>query len=266
MFPAIILSLREGLEAALIIGILISVLTRLRQDGLKPVIWRGAGAAALLSILAALVLELIGAEFEGRAEEIFEGVVMLLAAGILTYMVFWMRSRTRGMQTELESGVKSAVLASSSRALFFLAFLAVFREGMELALFLLATRLASNPQQILIGALIGLAGAALLGWLVYTSTRKLDLKRFFQVTNVLLVLFAAGMVGMAIGEFNEAGLIPALVQPLWDLSAYLPQTSLPGQFLRALVGYTAAPSLSAAAAYGVFILVITGLLRRPAAS
>jgi high-affinity iron transporter len=142
MFPSFLLSLREGMEAALIIGIIFGVLQRLHRGELKPVVWYGVGIAILLSLAAGMGLNLLGLKFEGQLEEAFEGIAMLLAAAILTWMILWMQSRGGEIQSNLEAKTAHASLNRGSSALFFLAFLAVFREGVELALFLMAARMA----------------------------------------------------------------------------------------------------------------------------
>ena len=196
MFASFLLSLREGLEAALIIGIVLGVLVKLKRTDLNGVVWRGVGLAALLSLLAAIALNLLGMEFEGKGEEIFEGVAMLLAAGVLTWMILWMQNHGGTLKSEIEEQTNQATLEKGQKALFALAFLAVFREGIELALFLLAARLTSSPLQTISGALLGLSGAAVLGWILFTSTMRLSLRNFFGATNILLVIFAAGLVGV----------------------------------------------------------------------
>jgi len=140
MLASLFLSLREGLEAALIIGIVLGVLFKLKRVDLKKQVWIGAGYAVLASLIIAFMLNLLGLEFEGRGEEIFEGVAMLLAAGVLTWMIFWMHNSAGNLKQEIEAQTRDAVQSKSGRALFMLAFLAVFREGVELALFLLAVQ------------------------------------------------------------------------------------------------------------------------------
>ena len=211
MLPSFLLSLREGLEAALIIGIVLGVLYKIQRPDLKPVVWGGAISAIILSIAAAVLLKKLGAEFEDTAEEIFEGVAMLLAGGILTWMIFWMRSHADTFKTDLEANVHQATLRSGMGAIFILGFLSVAREGLELVLFLVAAQMTSDGLQTLLGALIGLGTAILIGWIIFATTRNLSLKRFFQVTNVLLILFAAGLVAHGIHEFNEAGIIPPII-------------------------------------------------------
>ncbi len=269
MLASFLLSLREGLEAALIIGIVLGVLLKIKRTDLNKNVWLGAGAAAALSAIVALTLNLVGMEFEGRAEEIFEGIAMLLAAGVLTWMIFWMHRSSRTLKSEIEAQTNAAVHGKSFNALFALAFLAVFREGIELALFLLAVQTASSPAQTLIGALLGLAGAAVLGWLLFNSTRKLSLRGFFSVTNVLLVIFAAGLVGLGVHELNEAGIIPAVIEHVWDINGILSDKSEFGLLLKALVGYNGNPSLTEVIAYLLYMVGIGTFLltrRQPAVS
>ncbi len=264
MLASFLLSLREGLEAALIIGIVLGVLVKLQRSDLNRVVWRGAGAAAALSVVAAVALNLLGMEFDGTGEEIFEGLAMLFAAGVLTWMIFWMHRSARTLKTEIEAKTSETLHDKGTRGLFALAFLAVFREGIELALFLLAAGQTSSPLQTLIGALAGLAGAAVLGWLLFRSTRKLSLRGFFQVTNVLLIIFAAGLVGVGIHEFNEAGIIPSVIEHVWDLNGVLNEKGEIGLLLKALVGYNGNPSLTEVIAYLAYLggIIPILLLRR----
>ena len=256
MLASFLLSLREGLEAALIIGIVLGVLLKIKRADLNSVVWRGVGVAALLSILAAVLLNLLGMEFEGKGEEIFEGVAMLLAAGVLTWMILWMKNHGGNLKNEIEEQTNLAAIGGGQKALFALAFLAVFREGIELALFLLAARLTSSPLQTLSGALLGLLVATILGWVLFTSTMKLSLRGFFSATNVLLIIFAAGLVGLGVHEFNEAGVIPPMIEHVWDINNILSDKSEMGLLLKALVGYNGNPSLTEVAAYVLYLATI----------
>ena len=253
MLASFLLSLREGLEAALIIGIVLGVLLKLKRTDLNGVVWRGVGLAALLSLIAAIALNLLGMEFEGKGEEIFEGVAMLLAAGVLTWMILWMKNHSGTLKNEIEAQTNQAALGTGQKALFALAFLAVFREGIELALFLLAARLTSSPLQTMSGALLGLLIAGILGWILFTSTRKLNLRNFFSTTNILLIIFAAGLVGLGVHEFNEAGVIPSVIEHVWDINGILSDKGEVGLLLKALVGYNGNPSLTEVAAYLLYL-------------
>lgn len=259
MLPSYILSLREGLEAALIIGIVLGALRQIHRRELASSIWAGAGSAALLSLLTAILLTLLGLELKDPAEAIFEGITMLLAAGILTWMIFWMSQRARSMKAELESGVLRAS-KSGKWSLFGLAFIAVLREGVELALFLTAATFSSSARQTILGALLGLGTALLLGWSFFATTIRLDLRRFFQMTGCLLLVFAAGLVGRGVGEGVEVGWIPAIIEHVWNLGGVISAESVLGQTLGALFGYTASPSLTQVLAYAAYIgTVLFGL-------
>jgi len=268
MLPSYLLSLREGLEAALIIGIALGALRKIRRTDLSPAVWIGTSSAAIVSALAAVWLTTLGLSLEGKAEEIFEGITMLLAAGILTWMIFWMNRQGRFIKAELEEGVNRAAATTGKRAMFSLAFVAVVREGIELALFLTASffvgtvaEIAVNTIQTLAGAILGLGTAALLGWTLFATTVRLDLRRFFQVTGVVLILFAAGLVAHGVHEFNEVGWIPALIEHVWDVNAIVDETSLPGELLKTLFGYNGNPSLTEMLAYLAYMAAVGVALR-----
>jgi high-affinity iron transporter len=266
VLPSYLLSLREGLEAALIIGIVLGALRKIHRQDLNRVVWSGTLSAAAISFMVAMILQGVGASLEGTAEGVFEGTTVFLAAGVLTWMVFWMHHQSRTIKSSLELGVRHAVSQSGVRALFFLAFLAVLREGVELALFLTATTFALNAQQTLIGAALGLGTAVLLGWSLFATTIRLDLRRFFQITGALLILFAAGLVAYGVHEFNEIGWIPSLVEHVWDINFFLSEQSTLGLMLKALFGYNANPSLTEVLAYISYFAAITIGLRHSRAT
>jgi high-affinity iron transporter len=269
MLPTYLLSLREGLEAALIIGIVLGALSKIRRADLSPAVWLGVLSAVAVSILTAVLLTSFGMSLEARAEQIFEGITMLIAAGILTWMIFWMRKQARFLKSELEAGVNKAAASTGKRAMFWLAFIAVVREGVELALFITAaffagdqTQVTSNIIQTLAGTILGLGTAVLLGWTLFATTVRLDLRRFFQVTGILLILFAAGLVAHGVHEFNEVGWIPAIVEHVWDVNAIVDENSVAGQLLKTLFGYNGNPSLTEMIAYFAYLIVVTILWRR----
>jgi high-affinity iron transporter len=254
-----LLTLREGLEAALLIGITLVVVTRLSPSTPRRGIWAGVAAATAVSIVVALVLQAFGAKLEGRAEQIFEGVTMLLAAAVLTWMILWMQGRGRGLRSALEADVAAALQTRGAWALFLIAFAAVLREGVETALFLTAASMAGSTAATYAGAAVGLTAAAVLGWVLYATTLRLDLRAFFTVTSILLILFAAGLVAHAAHEFNEAGVLPGVIEPVWDLNPVLPEDSPVGATLRILVGYNGNPSLTEVIAYLVYLVVLVWL-------
>ncbi len=260
MIASFLLALREGLEAALIVGLTIGVLTKMKRREQMPAVWTGVGAATAVSLIVALILHQVGAELEGAAEQIFEGVTMFLASAVLTWMIFWMARQGRQVQDELQADVKMALVRGGRWGLFAIAFFAVVREGIETALFLTAAAMTSSAQQVLIGGLAGLAAAAFLGWLLFATAVRLNVRRFFQVTSVLLILFAAGLMAHGIHEFNEAGLIPAVIEHVWDINHILDENSVVGLTLKALFGYNGNPSLTEILGYlGYYVAIILGL-------
>ena len=249
MTAAALITLREGLEAALIVGILLGYLAKIGQGDRRAFIWGGVVVATLASLLLATLVQILGLNLEGRAEQIFEGATMFLAVGVLTWMIFWMRYQARLLKNELERGVQQAVATGRNIGLFSLAFIAVFREGVETALFLSAAAFASPGQGTLTGAALGLAVAVLLGYLIYASTVRLNVRTFFNVTSVLLLLFAAGLLSHGIHEFQEAGLVPTVNEQVWDTNHLLDEASPTGELLKALFGYNGNPSLEEVAGY-----------------
>lgn len=208
MLPTFIIGLREGLEAALIVGIVAAFLGQQgRRDALRQV-WIGTIAAVVLCIGIGVTLELVSRELPQRQQEGLETVVGFIAVGMVTYMVLWMRSHARGMKHELEGHAASALATGSARALVAMAFLAVMREGFETAVFLLATfQHSTNPLAGGIGALLGILCAVAVGWAIFKGGLKLDLGRFFFVTGLVLVVIAAGLVMASLRTAAEAGWI-----------------------------------------------------------
>lgn len=263
MIAALVLAFREGLEAALILGIVLGVLRRVGRRDQEKMVWLGAGLAALLSLGAGIGLYALGIGFEGQAEEIFEGLAVLLAAGVLTWMIFWMDKQGRHIQAELEQDVRRVAMGGGTWAIFSLAFLAVLREGIELALFLMAATFSATAAGTLSGGLLGLGLAAMAGGLIFATTARLDVRVFFRVTSILLIFFAAGLVAHGVHELNEAGLIPAVIEHIWDTNPVLDENSGAGQILKALVGYNGNPSLTEVVAYaGYWVVVLLALRRR----
>ncbi|GER80509.1 MAG: FTR1 family protein [Anaerolineales bacterium] len=260
MLPSYLLSLREGIEAALIIGIVLGALRQMRRTELVPTVWAGTLAAVALSILGGVLLTMLGLSFEGAGEQIFEGITMLLAAALLTWMIFWMSRTARTLKSEIESEVHKAAFGAGKRAVFFVAFLAILREGIELALFLTASVFATDTVQTLVGAILGLGTSILLGWSMFAAIIRLDLRRFFQVTGFLLILFAAGLVAHGVHEFSEVGWIPSVIEHVWDVNAFINEDSTFGLLLKALFGYNGNPSLTEVLAYlAYFVAVFFGL-------
>jgi high-affinity iron transporter len=260
---AALLTTREGLEASLIVGIVLAYLAKTDNRQHMRVVWAGVAAAVLVSILTGALLFFTIGELEGRAEQIFEGVAMFSAVGVLTWMIFWMRRQAMGIKRDLESRVQGAVAAGSAVGLASVVFFAVLREGWETALFLFAISESSTPGVTAVGAVIGLVVAVTLGVLLYRGSRRLDLRQFFTVTGILLIVFAAGLLAHGIHEFQEAGLLPETVEHVWDTNALVGEDSTAGEFLTALVGYNGNPSLLEVVAWATYLVAALVFFLRP---
>jgi high-affinity iron transporter len=256
MLSAYLITLREGLEMSLIVGILLAYLARTGHRREFPIIWAGVAGAAVVSAIAGTAIFVIAGEFTGRAEQLFESAALLTAVAVLTYMIFWMRRQAITIRSELQARMSQALQSGSRTALVVLTVVSVGREGIETALFLFATIRASSSLAASVGAALGLATAVLLGWLLYRGTYRLDLRAFFNITSGLLLLVGAGLFTRAVGELHEAAIVPALVEHVWSSEGMLHQGSLAGSLLRALFGYTSSPSLLQVILYLLYLAVV----------
>ena len=256
MTAAFFLMLREGLEAALIVGIIAAYLVKVgRRDALAKV-WLGVGAAVALSVGAGvLVISTVG-RLPLVVQETFEGVAAIIAVAVLTWMLFWMRRQGRAMKGELERGVDAALAVGSTTALAGLAFFAVVREGLETVLFLFAIWSSSGDVAgLLFAALAGLAAAVAIGYAIFAMGVRVDLRKFFTITGVVLIFVSAGLVSFAIAEFTEAGLLP-VTQTAFDLGTTLPETSPLGSLLAGLFGYRSAPTVLQVIGYLAYLIPV----------
>lgn len=260
-----VIGLREGVEAALIVAIVLSYLVRTGHGGKASQVWAGAGLAALVSILAgALIVATVG-EFEEPYEQYFEAAMMLVAAGVVTWMLFWMRRQAAAIRGELHAAVDRAVTEGATLGLAVLAFTAVIREGLETSVFLAAslTSAGTSAGSTAAGALLGLAAAVGIGWLFYTGSRRVDLRSFFRWTGIALVFIAAGLLSHAVHELVEVGVIPFGTQTAFDISAVLSDEEGIGQFLRAIFGYSAAPEVVTLVVHVAYLVVVLAMYLRP---
>ena len=255
MSQAFVIALREGLEAALIIAMILAYLRRVDYPRGIPAVWWGVGGAVVMSVAAAGLIFTLGAALEGRAEELFEGVAMLLAVGVLGWMVVWMKRQARHVRGHLEAQVQAALHGGSVVALAALAFVAVGREGLETALFLFAASETATPLETLAGAIVGLSIAVFLGVAFARGSRLLNLRAFFNVTGVLLIFIAAGLLARATHELQEAGVVPILVEHIWDINDVLSDGAGVGSFMKGILGYNGNPSVVEAMAYGLFLVI-----------
>ena len=212
--------------------------------------------AALASLLAAIMLNLLGMEFEGRSEEIFEGVAMLLAAGVLTWMIFWMRGNARGIASELHGKIDAAI-DQSGVALAVIAFVAVAREGFETVLFLLGAETSSaSGAEVVVGGLIGLAIASVLGYLFFLGSDRVDLRKFFNWTGLLLILFAAGLFAKGVHEFREFFEFEGAwySDSVWNITSGPLHEGTTFDFLKGLFGWSDHPERIRFVSYFVYLI------------
>lgn len=254
-----VLMLREGLEAALIVGIIAAYLVKIgRRDALPPV-FAGVGAAIGLSIAAGVIIVLTIGRLPLVVQETLEGAAGLAAVAVLTWMLFWMRRQGRAIKGELETGVQNALAAGSTAALVGLAFIAVIREGLETVLFLLAIGSSAGASIGTIGAgLLGLAAAVAIGYAIFAAGVRIDLRRFFTITGTILIFVSAGLMAFAVAELGEAGWF-VNAGKAFDLNGVLPASSPLGTLLAGLFGYRATPTpleLLAWAAYLIPVLIL----------
>ena len=250
------ITLREGLEMSLIVGIILAYLARTGHRREFGAIWAGVAGAVGVSALAGGIILVTAGEFSGRGEQLFEALAMLTAVAVLTYMIFWMRRQAATMRSDLQSRLSDALRVGSGGALVVLTVASVGREGVETALFLFATARASAALPALAGAVLGLGCAVLLGALIYRGSYRLNLRTFFNVTGLLLLLVGAGLFVRGIGELQEAGLVPPLIPHMWNTGAVVPETSTMGSLLQAVLGYISAPSLVQVTLYLGYLAVV----------
>jgi high-affinity iron transporter len=268
MIASFFIAFREALEAALIVGIVLGYLARTGQTRYRRVVYLALGAAVAASLAGAALFNTLAGGFTGRAEQIFEATTMLIGAGLLTTMILWMMGQRR-VAEELREQVATTVAGAHRLGLFALVFVSVLREGIESVIFLGAASFAAGGNN-LAGAVAGLLAAGLLGYAIFAGSMRLDLKKFFTVTSILLILFAAGLVAQGVHELQEAHILPAIVEHVWDVNPALnPDGSYPlfhedgalGSILKALFGYDGDPSLLEVASYLVYLSLAFSLWR-----
>ena len=256
MGAAFLITLREGLEVSLVLAILVAYLVKSdrRQD--VPAVWQGTGVAAGGCLVVGIVIYALIGGLHGTANQIVEGSIATAAAVVLTWMIFWMRANARTIGADLRGKVDAATTTS---ALVAIAFVATVREGLETVLFLLSAETGSSSgAEVVLGGVLGLVVAAVLGYLIYRGGNRLNLKRFFQVTGILLILFAAGLVGKAFHEFREAlGLESGLlIDPVWTVESGLWASGTFYDFMKGFFGWHKETELIRLLAYFAYLVPV----------
>ena len=266
MLVPFLIMLREGIEAALIVGIIASYLKQTGRGQWMPAVWIGVFLAAALALLVGGGLELVSAEFPQKQQELFEGVVGLVAVGILSSMVFWMRKVARSIKHSLHASLDLALTGSRHQvtALIAMVFFAVAREGLETVFFLLAVFQQSEGPAAPIGALLGLVLAIIVGWLIYTGSMRLNLGAFFRWTGLFILVVAAGILANSVQALHEAGAWNHLQTVLFDISTTLPMDGPLGSVLAGMFGYQDAPTVSTLGAYLIYLTVALVMFFTPA--
>ncbi len=264
--------LREGVEAALIVAIICAYLARTGNARQFGKIWLGVGAAVAASVALGAAIYVTVGGLDEPYEQIFEGLTLLVAAAVVTWMLFWMRRQASSVKGDLQRAVDRTLTEGTGWGLAVLAFTAVIREGLETALFLVGQATAAvgasgaeGALAVLVGALVGLGVAVALGYGFYRGSQALNLPTFFRWTGVLLIFIAAGLLSHAVHEFVEIGWISVGTSPAFDVGAVLPHDQGIGLFLGAIFGYTSSPEWVTFLAWATYIVVVLALYLRPVA-
>lgn len=262
MGAALLITLREGLEISLVVAIIAAYLVKTGRSSYLPAMWVGVAAAVVASIATGLLFKAAIGEFEGTWEQAIEGTLAFLAVGVLTWMIFWMRRNARNLSGELHSKIDAA-LANSPAALTVIAFVAVGREGFETALFLLGAETSSSSgAAVVVGGLIGLAIATAIGLAFYRGSARVDLRRFFKATGLLLILFAAGLFAKGVHELRELLELESsiIADPVWEVtSGPLAEGATLHDFLKGLFGWSPHPERIRVVAYLAYLIPVAWL-------
>ncbi|WP_308344379.1 iron uptake transporter permease EfeU [Streptomyces sp. ISL-94] len=260
MFGNYLIGLREGLEASLVVCILVAYLVKTeRRDALRPV-WLGIGIACGLSLVFGAMLEFGTQELTFEAQELLGGSLSIISVGLVTWMVFWMKRTARHLKAELHGKLDTA-LAMGTGALVATAFLAVGREGLETALFVWASVRASGEGSSapLIGVLLGIATAIVLGYLFYRGALKINLAKFFRWTGGMLVVVAAGVLAYGVHDLQEARFLGGLNDRAFDISGAIPPDSWYGTLLKGVFNFQPDPTVLQLAVWALYLVPVLAL-------
>ena len=269
MISDFIITFRETLEAALIVGIILSYLVKTRKEKYNNIVYLGVSFAIIASIIGAYLFNLLAGGFEGTAEQLFEGITMLIGAFLLTFMIIWMLEQ-KHIAAELHKKVDKEIDEKHRAGLFSLVFISVFREGIETVIFLRAAASLENGTSM-VGALSGILAAVVLGYIIFVIGKKVNLKLFFNATSAMLILFAAGLTAHSVHEFEEAGVLPSIIEHVWDINPpvnadgtypLLHERGAIGSIAVGLFGYNGNPSLLEVISYITYIIIVAILIRR----
>ena len=259
MLSTFIIALREGLEASLIVGILVAYLVKSGRKAFLAPLWAGVALAVLVSLATGAFLTFTSTELSPRGEEFFAGTTSFLAVGFVTWMVFWMKRTARHLKGQLEGQMSTAVLAGPL-ALAAAAFFAVVREGLETSLFIYANfKTVSSTPSATVGLALGLGLAIALGYLIYRSSIKINLSKFFNYTGIALVVVAAGVLSYGIHEYQELGWLPGADFFIWDVTSWMPKESLVASVLGGTIGFDTTTSWLQFILWATYLTVVLSI-------
>ena len=269
MLATLVIFLREGIEASMIVAILLAYLNRVGQRRYFRDVFIGVGAALALAAGGGVAAYLTIRQYDGsRVQTIFETGTYLLAAVVLTYMTFWMRGHARGLSGELRARADAAMTRGARTGLALLAFQAVGREGLETVVFTLAIIFSTSAQGALAGAVTGLAVSLVIAFFIYRLGHKLNLSRFFTVIGALLMFFAAGLLADAVENLQQLGWLSFFASPLWHTGGVLSENGTVGDILHTFVGYADSPTALQILVYVAYLAAVLAFFlrggRRPA--
>ncbi len=253
LVAAFVLFLREGLEASLIVSILLAALRQMGQLQQMRAVWIGVGLAVLASIGGGVILYQTVREYDGSTfQTIFETITYLIAVVLLTSMTFWLQAHSRNLKKEIVAKVS---VSGSGLALGLLAFSTVGREGLETAVFSLALAFQTSGLLLLIGAALGILAAVGLCWLIYRMGYRLDFRLFFRIMGIILLIFAAGLLADAVQNLQELGWVTFGTTQLWSTARFLSEDSTVGDMLHTFLGYADAPTILQTFFYAAFLAI-----------
>ncbi|MTD54820.1 iron uptake transporter permease EfeU [Amycolatopsis pithecellobii] len=263
LFSSLLIGLREGLEAALVVSILVAFLVKTDRRAALRWVWPGITIAVLLSIGIGAVLTYTTAQLSFEQQELLGGSLSIVAVVFVTAMIFWMRKASRSIAAELRGKMDEAI-AVGPLAVFLLSFLAVGREGLETAVFFYATVQSAQggTTQPLIGFAIGIVAAVIIAYLLYRGAVRFDLGKFFKITGVLLVFVAAGVLGYGLHDLQEAAFLPGLHTFAFDASSAIPEDSWYGALLKGIFNYSQQTTVLQAVAWVAYIAIVLPLFLR----